>query len=562
MRRLRRAHQRRAEKRKKLRNRAIAAGTAAAITIGTTVGLHKALAAHTPDPHELPVSQDADADLLANLEELAIGYPVFDPDQNGNEIPDGTELAKRCAADINDLPLEEQALPGQTYKWCTFQYGLEICDICGATVNMGAAGIVNPRLGLSVDCPLIATHYMEHGSFSYAGSYSAQPLHVGRINVPLLIRALELPYEPDKHQLPVPRDADADLLANPEELAIGYQPFDPDQNRNEIPDGTELAIRCAQAVAQLPEYYPYPPSDPPDQTYKIGHMLDGLEKCDACLKDIHMGGWEIINPKLGLKYPDPNDPLDGTFLPDLALHYMEHGSFDCYGHDHKGRINIPRLLRVLELRYPHDPDEHQLPLDYVVKPTGQLAPDANDLDGDLLADSEELAAGFNLYDPDQDNDLSPDGIQFATQCHEVIHALPVYNPYGGEPEPNEPYKVNHFQKGLEHCEICGASVNMGWWQVVNPRLHLSMDIYDITCHYMSHGSFTYSGLRIEEPHEPFHNGRVKIALLAKMLEMPQRCGHLGTMYLPGDHNKDCKQDFTDFAKFADKWLESTDPNQD
>ncbi len=383
MRRLRRAHQRHAEKRKKLRNRAIAAGTAAAITIGTTVGLHKALAAHTPDPHELPVSQDADADLLANLEELAIGYNVFDPDQNGNEIPDGVELAKRCAADINDLPWEEQALPGQTYKWCAFQYGLEICDICGATVNMGAAGIVNPRLGLSVDCPLIATHYMEHGSFSYAGSYSGQPLHLGR-------------------------------------------------------------------------------------------------------------------------------------------------------------IDIPRLMRALELQFPYDPNEHQLPVD------------GNDLDGDLLTDSEELAAGFNLYDPDQDDDLTPDGIELAKQCHEVIEDLPEYNP-PGDPHPTTTYKVSYFQKGIERCGTCGEMRNMGYWLIVNPKLGASIEVPDIICHYMDHGSFSYSG-------DVHGKGRIDVRHLAEILEMPQRCGDLGTAYLPGDLNRDCKEDFKDLGNFGDKWLGSTEPH--
>ena len=366
-------------------------------------------------------------------------------------------------------------------------------------------------------------------------------------------------YAPDIHQLVVPKDADADLLANREEFAIGYQVYRADQNRNGIPDGVELAMRCARVVAQLPEYYP--PGDPPDETYKIGYMMDGLEECDVCGTWIHMGGWAIINPKLNLRYPDPNDALDAVFLPDLALHYMEHGSFDCYGERHRGRTDLARLLRVLELRFPYDPNEHQLPLDYIVKPTGQLAPDANDYDGDLMADTEELAAGFNLYDPDQDANLVPDGIEFAKQCHDAIDALPEYDPHSGLAEPNEPYRIDHLLKGLELCEICGESVNMGHQQVVNPELGLSMDVYFIASHYMSHGSFSYSGLQYGEPHEPFHNGRVKLATLARILELPNKCGHLGTLYLPGDHNQDCKEDFKDFADFAEKWLESTDPNQ-
>jgi hypothetical protein len=50
--------------------------------------------------------------------------------------------------------------------------------------------------------------------------------------------------------------------------------------------------------------------------------------------------------------------------------------------------------------------------------------------------------------------------------------------------------------------------------------------------------------------------------LTKILEMPRRCGDLGTIHLPGDSNKDCKVDFKDFAGLADKWLGCSDPNED
>jgi len=346
MRRLRRAHQKhareQAKRRKKFKQRAVAAGTAAVITLGAGVSLNKALA-HTPDEHELAVSQDADADLLANKEELAIGYRVFEPDQNRNEIPDGVELAKRCAADIDQLPWEGEAFPGETYKWCAFQYGLETCDICGTQVNMGPAGIVNPRLGLSVDCPLIAIHYMEHGSLSYAGD-----VHNGRLDVAALLRALEIryPYESNDHQLPLyTNDLDGDLLADSEELAAGYNLYNPDQDEDLTPDGIELAKQCAAVIKELPHQY----EAEPNQTYRFCHELDGLEQCDICGQWIHMGGCAIINPKLALTYPDPNDPLEPLFLPDLTLHYMEHGSFSCAGTIHRGRANIALLVKVLEM---------------------------------------------------------------------------------------------------------------------------------------------------------------------------------------------------------------------
>lgn len=379
MRKIRRVHQRHVRRRKKFKQRAIAAGTAAVITLGTGMSRNYALAGYTPDTHQLKVSQDADADLLADKEEIAIGYLVFKADQNRNQIRDGVELAKRCEVVIEQLPWEDEVTdPNQTYKWCMLQYGLETCDVCGATVNMGPAGIVNPRLGLRVDCPLIAIHYMEHGSFGYEG-------------------------------------------------------------------------------------------------------------------DVH-----------------------------------------------KGRLDVAALSRALEIRFPYDPNEHQ------------LAVDGDDLDGDFLTDNEELAAGYDLYNSDQDNDLTADGIELARQCAEVIDALPVYEP--NKPDVNEAYKVNFLQRGLEWCEICGESVNMGYGQVVNPNLGLSIEVPVIVCHYMEHGSFSYSG----DVHE---KGRIDVALLVKILEMPRRCGDLGTIYLPGDLNEDCRVDIDDLAAFVERWLEHTDPNQ-
>jgi len=716
MRRLRRAHQRCArqqlKRRKKFKQRAIAAGAAAAITLGAGVALNTALA-HTPDPHELPVSQDADGDLLADAEEIAIDSDVLNPDQNLNEIPDGVELAKRCFAIIEQLPWDYEVTdPNQTYKWVAPTFGLETCGLCEVTVQMGPAGIVNPRLGISVDCPLIAIHYMEHGSFSHLGD-----VHSGRIDVPALVQALELPLpydpkahqlpvaedtdgdlladneekalaylpfnpdqnrndtldgvelaklcaadindlptwdpqsgdpepnepyktivaaafgietcavcgkddivmiewevvnpensirvqftdmgmhylkhgsftyhslddwsgkgrldvptllkalelrlpcEPNDHQLPVAEDADADLLSNKEEFAIGYRVFKPDQNRTQIPDGVELARRCAEVVSELPSYPLGNPSPDVNQTYKMEHALDGLEQCDICGQWIHMGGWEIINPKLGLHYPDSNDPLDAMFLPDLALHYMQHGSFDCYGDDHRGRVDLQRLMVVIELRLPDDPNEHQLPLDYVVQPVGQLAPDANDLDGDLLTDSEELAAGYNLYDPDQDRDLTSDGIKLANQCAVAINELPVHDPYGGNPPPKETYKIEHEARGLETCGICGAIRNMGYVEIINPQLHLSIEVPFISIHYMEQGSFSHFAYEFYA-HELLHAGRIDVPLLVKILEMPRRCGDLGTIYLPGDLNGDCSENFKDIAEVTDKWLECTDPGRD
>lgn len=547
MRRLRRAHQKYLKEQNKKRNRfrqkALAAGTAAAIAFGAGVTLNRALA-NPPDPHELAVPGDTDADLLADSEEILIGGAIYNPDQDGNGVLDGVQLAVSAEQAIQQLPWQNEVTdPNQTYKFWYPQYGYVTCEVCGQDVVMGPGGVVNPRLGITVDFPFnLALHYMQHGSFAY----SLDPSY--RVDVPALIRALELslPFDPNSHQMPVEGDSDSDLLSNREETSIGYQPFKPDQNRNEVPDGVELARRCAASVWSLPIG---PPPDP-NRTYRIEHALRGQEQCHICGQWIHMGGWEIFNPKLNLRYPDPNDPMDTMFLPDLALHFMEHGSFDCLGDIHIGRVEIDRLLRVLEMRLPYETNDHQLPLDYVSAYAGKLAPDANDLDGDLLADTEELKADFNLYDADQDDDLALDGIELAKQCKLAIEQLPD----GPQPDPNQPYKLLYETDGLETCEVCGLTIPMDYWDIINPRLGLLINVPVMTAHYMEHGSFSFDATE--------HQGRIDIPLLLKILEMPQQCGDLGTVYRPGDTNKDCRVDGRDFAYFADRWLKETYPQND
>ena len=365
-----------------------------------------------------------------------------------------------------------------------------------------------------------------------AGTAAAVTLGTAGLNKALAYNS------PDLHQQIVSQDADADQLANAEEAAIGYRPFNSDQNRNEIPDGVELAKRLATAIKELPSYIPGTSMPIPNRTYKIQHLLFGLERCDICGQQVNMGGCEIINPNLNFSYPNPNDPLEGMFLPELALHYMEHGSFDCYGDVHQGRVDIPRLMRVLELRFHCDPNEHQLA---VVKP---------DLDGDLLTDGEELTAGFNLYNADQDEDLVPDGIELAKQCVEAINSLPILDPNGPE-ILHAIQKVSFLQRGLEYCDICGAAVNMGYWQIKNSRLDLTIDVSEIELHYMQHGSFSFAG-------NVHGKGRLDIALLVKILEMPSRCGDLGTIYLPADTNKDCRVDLDDLTELIEQWLKYSD----
>ena len=129
--------------------------------------------------------------------------------------------------------------------------------------------------------------------------------------------------------------------------------------------------------------------------------------------------------------------------------------------------------------------------------------------------------------------------------------MPVYEP--DKPSVTDVYKANFMQRGIETCDMCGKSVNMGYWLIINPGLGLSVEVPDILCHYMEHGSFSYSG-------DVHGMARIDVPLLLRILEMPRRCGDLGTVYLPGDLNRDCQFDFADFSELSQRWLQSTDPN--
>jgi hypothetical protein len=342
----------------------------------------------------------------------------------------------------------------------------------------------------------------------------------------------------DKHQAVVGADADQDLLTDREETALGYLPFRNDQNRNGSLDGPELASRCAQVIAGLPLDTEV---TSPDQIYKVEMLTFGLETCDVCGEAVNMGAIRIVNPRLGLDIQ----------IPVIATHYLEHGALSYAGEVNRGRADIARLARVLELRFPCEPDDHRQSLQRTVETVEQIAPDANDLDGDLLTDSEELAAGLNLYDADQDDNLVPDGIQLAQRCAAAIDSLPTLDPFS-DSEAKGIYKLSYMMRGLEWCEICGASVNMGYWQIVHTEAGTSMEVSEIARHFMEHGSFSYLG-------DVHGRGRTNVAALLEILGLPAACGDLGVPYEPADLNQDCRIDIEDFTEFARRWLDAVEP---
>ncbi len=343
----------------------------------------------------------------------------------------------------------------------------------------------------------------------------------------------------DAHQVAIKADADGDLLTDREETTLGYRPSQGDQNHNGIADGAELAMRCAEAIAALPQGTD---TASPDRIYKEEWLVFGSETCEICGEIVNMGSLRLVNPRLSLQ-------MD---LPFIAVHYLEHGAFGYAGQINQGRIDIAKLARILGVRFPGEMDPHQVSLNCAAPSGEPLAADANDLDGDTLADSEELAAGLNLYNADQDENLMPDGIQLAKRCAEAIAALPTAE-YDAT-DIKGTYKISYMMRGLEWCEACGQSVNMGYWLIVNAETGVSMEVSEIARHAMEHGSFSYVGT--------LHAGRAEVAALMDILGLPAGCGDLGIPYDPADLNQDCSVDAQDFTEFAERWLNSIEPTDE
>ena len=281
---------------------------------------------HQPfDRHwlRLPLSGDTDQDLLMNAEEEALDLVPFDPDENRSGRIDGPEVAAKYDEIIAGLPLwiEGEPPPTEIVKTEYWMGGLETCDVCGREVNMGFVRVYNPWKDLAIDIPYIGLHFLEHGSFAHNGS-----IHEGRIDVALLDEVLE-----DLHRLPVGLDSDHDLLADAEELFIGTDPLDPDENGDFVRDGVEMATAMRDAIEALP-YGPLP-----DQPYKVNHPAYGLENCEICGTEHNMGFLEIADPVQGLT----------TDVPYVGLHYLEHGSMSFDGTVNDGRADVTTLWTIL-----------------------------------------------------------------------------------------------------------------------------------------------------------------------------------------------------------------------
>lgn len=329
-----------------------------------------------PNPHQvaLPECEDPDADGLTTDEEVLLGMNPFNPDEDGNGRPDGVDLARACATAIDRL-LEG---PSNTNACVTHHptFGLENCDVCGESLNMGFIEIVHPLENHSISIPYVAKHYLDHGSFTYRGT-----VHGGRVN-PVLLNLL-LTTDGLGHFIgePTDWDADNDGLRDWEEGVFDCDPARRDTDGNQLLDGIQTARALEGRVRELPR--PRPSEAPPkDRPYAIVLEMDGHEICPRCGERVVMEDWTAVHPVTGLS----------VRFSSLGLHYLRHGAFSWEGgHQGAGRVDPRQLHAVL-----------------TGIGNGHPIPARPDNDGDFLSDREEADLRMNPAHPDEDGNGVPD----------------------------------------------------------------------------------------------------------------------------------------------------------
>jgi len=226
------------------------------------------------------------------------------------------------------------------------------------------------------------------------------------------------------------------------------------------PNGPREAPQLADLISSLP-------TSPSDSCCYMDEVpMDGVENCLVCGQEMTMGGWLLHNPMRG----------DTLFLSNMALHYLEHGSFSFDGTTNTGRIDIAHLKSILA----HYDTDH-----YAIETS-------NDADEDGLRDDHESHFGTLTGDADSDDDRLVDGAWVAEHFIEVLSELPVVESPNQAPD-DRPYIEYHIAFGIESCDICGMFFNMGNAVITNPLADTSMTFPIIGLHYLAHGRFAYSG---------------------------------------------------------------------
>ncbi len=276
------------------------------------------------DPaHLLPVpGEDPDTDGLTSEEEPALGTNPQNPDTDSDSLIDGPQAAESLLRLISELPRHE--VSDAPYMLEAWMDGVEQCEICGITLNMGFAEIVNPQEGLSLVVPFVGLHTLAHGGFVYDGSYNDGHL------LPLVLRTV-LTGDGTAHWVPMGPDTDGDGLLDAEEPFFNLDPAVSDENNSGIPDGRELATTMAARIHELPQ------GPLMDSIYRVDHPTYGFYTCLVCGEQVNMGFISVANPQEDVS----------TSVPYYNLHFMDHGSFSTDRNDLYPRVDPCTIGQVL-----------------------------------------------------------------------------------------------------------------------------------------------------------------------------------------------------------------------
>jgi hypothetical protein len=239
-------------------------------------------------------------------------------------VKDGPQYLESLVESLADLPREE--CENEPYLIEYYVRGIETCDVCGATFNMGSAHIVNPVEGVSVNVPFVGLHHLAHGSSVFEGS-----VNQGRV-LPILLRTV-LSGDGSAHWLEIEDDGDGDGLKDEEEAYFSLNPAVKDTDGDGVPDGPGLAMLVRSIIEQLPE------GPLPDTTYIVHNLTWGVYQCLICGEDINMGYMDIVNPQTG----------KSIAVPYYNLHFMSKGSFSTDRPELYGRIDPRDIDDVIDI---------------------------------------------------------------------------------------------------------------------------------------------------------------------------------------------------------------------
>jgi len=222
----------------------------------------------------------------------------------------------------------------------------------------------------------------------------------------------------------------------------------------------------------------------PDSCYVIEYPAYGVINCPICGQPINMGFEMVHNPMNELE----------IYIPFMALHFMEYGSFSYIIGADTTRIDIPLLNKTIA---PLDTLHHALPT-------------PNDTDNDGLNETAEQYFDMEVDNPFTHNIGIDDGHEVAQALIENISILPVIHP-GSTPPTDSIYIDPQSVLGVEDCTICGRTQNMGTATIHNPLQGTSMTFPFMGLHYMSHGRFVFDGT--------VNQGEIDPIALCVLLEM-------------------------------------------